>query len=165
MPHSQSHIAHRNLPLLLLKARETLLARFRPILSHFGMTDQQWRVIRALSEHDELEPRQICELCQILSPSLTGVLTRMEELGLVSRERMANDQRRVIVRLTAKSADIADRISPLIEAQYGMVEDYLGRDLVGELYVLLDRVLAHDIDSIPIIPLPPYEALVSTVDE
>lgn len=152
-----SRIAHRNLPLLLLKAREALLARFRPIISHFGLTEQQWRVIRALSEHKEMEPRLICEACQILSPSLTGVLARMEELGLVKRERMADDQRRVLVRLTPKSEDIALRIAPLIEAQYKVVEAHLGPELIGEIYALMDRLLSQDIEAIPTIALPPYE--------
>lgn len=158
-PASTPPIAHRNLPLLLLKAREALLARFRPIISHFGLTEQQWRVIRALSEHEEMEPRQICEACQILSPSLTGVLARMEELGLVKRERMADDQRRVLVRLTPKSEDIALRIAPLIEAQYKVVEAHLGAELIGEIYALLDRLLAQDVEAIPTIELPPYEPL------
>lgn len=154
---ARPRIAHRNLPLLLLKAREALLARFRPIISHFGLTEQQWRVIRALSEQKEMEPRQICEACQILSPSLTGVLARMEELGLVSRERMADDQRRVLVRLTPRSEDIAVRIAPLIEAQYKVVEAHLGPELIGEIYELMDRLLSQEIEAIPTIELPPYE--------
>src|SRR5690242_15760215 len=90
---------HRNLPLLLLQAREAVISHFRPILNHGGVTEQQWRIIRALREFDAMEPRQICELCQILSPSLAGVLARMEEMGLVKRERVDSDQRRVMVSL------------------------------------------------------------------
>jgi len=36
-------IVYRNLPLLLLKARESFLSHFRPILAHYGVTEQQWR--------------------------------------------------------------------------------------------------------------------------
>ena len=147
-------IAHRNLPLLLLKAREALLASFRPIISHFGITEQQWRVMRVLSEQHEMEPRHICETIQILSPSLTGVLARMQELGLVERRRMPGDQRRVLVRLTPLSADMVARIAPLVEAQYARVEDKLGKPLMDEAYLLLDRLLEHDLASIPTVDLP-----------
>ena len=41
-------LAHRNLPLLLLQARERVIAQFRPILKAHGLTEQQWRVLRAL---------------------------------------------------------------------------------------------------------------------
>ena len=95
-------ITHRNLPQLFLKARESLMSHFRPILNHFGVTEQQWRILRVLDEHGQLEPREMCDLCQILSPSMTGVLSRMEELGLVERQRVAADQRRIWVRLAPK---------------------------------------------------------------
>ncbi|NAW23594.1 homoprotocatechuate degradation operon regulator HpaR, partial [Salmonella sp. gx-f9] len=39
-----STFKRRNLPHLLLRARETLMARFRPILREHGITEQQWRV-------------------------------------------------------------------------------------------------------------------------
>ncbi|MBL8355834.1 MAG: homoprotocatechuate degradation operon regulator HpaR, partial [Delftia acidovorans] len=67
---------HRNLPLLLLQARESVIARFRPILQAHGLTEQQWRIVRALLESGPLEPRQIVEICRISSPSLAGVLAR-----------------------------------------------------------------------------------------
>ena len=49
-------LAYRNLPQLFLKAREELLCHFRPIISHFGLTEQQWRILRTLSEMEQLEP-------------------------------------------------------------------------------------------------------------
>ncbi|MEP6969528.1 MAG: MarR family transcriptional regulator, partial [Betaproteobacteria bacterium] len=79
---------HRNLPLLLLQAREQVIARFRPLLNENGVTEQQWRIVRALLETGPLEPREIVVVCGISSPSLAGVLARMEELDLVARERL-----------------------------------------------------------------------------
>ena len=70
------HVANRNLPQMLLLAREHLMSHFRPILNHYGVTEQQWRILRVLDEHGQLEPRELCELCQILSPSMAGVLAR-----------------------------------------------------------------------------------------
>ena len=48
MSSSKQSLKHRNLPLLLLQAREGVISRFRPILTEAGFTEQQWRVIRAL---------------------------------------------------------------------------------------------------------------------
>ena len=115
-------ITHRNLPQLLLKARDALMSHFRPVLNHFGVTEQQWRILRALDEHGQLEPRELCELCQILSPSMAGMLARMEELKLVERSRVAADQRRVMVRLAEKGDRLIDEIAPLIERQYRLLE-------------------------------------------
>ena len=54
-------IRHRNLPLLLLQAREHVIARFRPILNAHGITEQQWRIVRALIDTGPLEPRERSE--------------------------------------------------------------------------------------------------------
>ena len=147
-------IAYRNLPQLFLRAREELLCHFRPIISHFGLTEQQWRILRALSERDQLEPREICEICHILSPSLAGVLSRMEEMGLVTRTRMAEDQRRVLVRLTEKSEALVAELGPLIEAQYQIIEQAFGPELIRQLYEIMDKVIAAERGPIPRVALP-----------
>jgi homoprotocatechuate degradation regulator HpaR len=134
---------HRNLPLLLLQAREAVLARFRPILNEQGVTEQQWRVLRALVEQGALEQRQVGALCRISSPSLAGVLARMDELGLVRRERLAEDQRRVMVSLTANSRALAQQMAPRIEATYRALEVQLGADFVAQAYATLDELLAR----------------------
>jgi homoprotocatechuate degradation regulator HpaR len=148
-------LAYRNLPQLFLKAREELLCHFRPIISHFGLTEQQWRILRTLSEMEQLEPREICEICHILSPSMTGVLSRMEEMNLVTRERMPEDQRRVIVRLTPKSEQLVSELGPLIVEQYKVIEQAFGPDLIKELYEVMDRVIAAERGPIPRVALPP----------
>jgi homoprotocatechuate degradation regulator HpaR len=133
--------AHRNLPLLLLQAREAVIANFRPILNSHGLTEQQWRVLRALRDAGPLEPRQIVGLCRISSPSLAGVLARMDELGLVRRERMAGDARRVRVSLTASSVALAARMAPLIEATYAGIEARIGASFIGRFYDTLDELI------------------------
>jgi homoprotocatechuate degradation regulator HpaR len=89
-----ARFTHRNLPMLLLRAREGVLAHFRPILKAHGVTEQQWRIVRVLMEQGPQEPRQLVDLCCISSPSLAGILARMDELQLVQRERVGHDQRR-----------------------------------------------------------------------
>lgn len=135
-------IPHRNLPLLLLRAREDVIARFRPILHAHGVTEQQWRLLRVLAEHAPrpLEPRELADLCTLLSPSLTGVLARMDEQGLVARRRAERDQRRVKVSLTAKSRALVRKVAPLVEREYRALEADVGGDLVGEAYAVVDRL-------------------------
>lgn len=134
-------LPHRNLPLLLLRSREAVLARFRPLLQAHGLTEQQWRIVRALHELGDLEPRQIVEACCISSPSLAGVLQRMDQLGLVARTRHDSDQRRLIVSLTPRSRALVARMAPLIEARYRELEAALGDSSVRRLYRQLDALL------------------------
>jgi homoprotocatechuate degradation regulator HpaR len=134
---------HRNLPLLLLQAREAVLSRFRPLLKANGVSEQQWRIVRALIDSGPMEPRQIVQLCGISSPSLTGVLARMDELGWVRRERFDNDARRVMVTLTPKSRALVRRLAPDIEALYVEIEKLVGRELTQSLYQSLDALIAR----------------------
>lgn len=147
-------IRYRNLPQLFLRGREELLRHFRPIITHFGLTEQQWRILRAISENDQLEPREICEICQILSPSLTGVLTRMEDMGLVTRTRMEEDQRRLIIRLTPRAEQLVAEMVPLIVEQYRIIEAAYGPELIQELYEIMDRVIAAERAPIRQVELP-----------
>lgn len=136
---------HRNLALLLLQARERVMVNFRRILHHFGLTEQQWRVIRTISDFNEpMEQWQICETCQILSPSLAGVLARMEDMQLVERNRLDTDQRRILVKLTPKSRALIKEIAPLIEQQYQKLEQVVGTEAVKNLYGALDVFLANE---------------------
>jgi len=134
-------LQHRNLPLLLMQARERVISYFRPILNAHGFTEQQWRIVRVLLEAPALEPRQIGEMCAISSPSMAGVLERMEQAGYVARRRVEHDQRRVLVSLTAKSRQLAAEMAAEIDATYRQIEQRLGRELSGQLYGVLDTLL------------------------
>lgn len=132
----------RNLPLLLLQAREAVIDRFRPLLNAHGLTEQQWRIVRALLEHETLEPREIVAVCCISSPSLAGMLARMEQTGLVQRQRLDHDQRRVQVRLTPSCRALALRMAPAVEAAYAALEAQLGSAALEQVYTTLDGVVA-----------------------
>lgn len=132
---------HRNLPLLLLQAREGVISRFRPILNAHGVTEQQWRIVRALLESGPLEPRQIGRVCGISSPSLAGVLARMADVRLVHRQRMAEDQRRVMVSLTPRSHALAAAMAPQIEAAYQVIEAHIGTAFIARFYATLDELI------------------------
>ncbi len=134
-------LKHRNLPLLMLQAREHVIGNFRPVLNAHGITEQQWRIVRVLLDAGTLEPREIGELCRLSSPSLAGVLARMEEIGFVDRRRLAHDQRRVRVSLTPRSRALAARIAPQIEAVYARVERLLGKEFCERLYGALDELI------------------------
>lgn len=134
--------ANRNLPLLLLQARESVMAHFRPLLKGVGITEQQWRVLRALLERGPMEPRDIGDICRISSPSLAGVLARMDELGLVSRKGVAHDQRRVLVSPTAKSRGLARRLAPQIEATYASIRTCVGAEFIERFHASLDELIA-----------------------
>lgn len=143
MPTTDSTLARRNLPLLLLQVRELVMARFRPMLNEAGLTEQQWRVLRALLSDGPLEPRQIVAVCCLSSASLVGILVRMEDLGLVNRKPVEGDQRRVLIAPSPKGQRLAAKLAPQIDALYAQLEAEMGADLYESLVATLDQAQAR----------------------
>ena len=116
----------QSLTLALLQAREAAMSFFRPSLNEHGLTEQQWRIIRILEQHGELEIYQLAELACILKPSMTGVLVRMEAAGMVHRRKAEQDQRRVLITLADKGKASFESMSQCMEANYQRLQDQFG---------------------------------------
>jgi homoprotocatechuate degradation regulator HpaR len=138
---------HRNLPRLLLQAREAVMGHFRPNLREHGLTDQQWRVLRVLGERGATDAGTIAAEAYLLGPSLTGVLARMERDGLIKRSRDAADARRTRVLATAKGKRLVQKLAESIEAHYAAMEQALGKAQLAQLYGLLDAVIASNTEG------------------
>lgn len=134
--------AHRNLPRLLLQAREAVMAHTRPSLRQQGLSDQQWRVLRVLGEHGTVETGRIASEAFITGPSLSGVLARMERDGLIRRSRDPADQRRTVVSATAAGRRRVSSLSHVIEGHYASLERAMGERKLADLYALLDQLIA-----------------------
>lgn len=132
---------HRNLPRLLLQARESVMTHTRPSLREHGLSDQQWRVLRVLGEHGVVETGRVAREAYILGPSLTGVLARMERDGLIRRERDPADQRRTVIEATSRGLKLVEKLSRTIEAHYEWMEKSLGKQKLAQLYALLDELI------------------------
>jgi homoprotocatechuate degradation regulator HpaR len=149
---------HRNLPRLLLQARESVMAHTRPSLREHGLSDQQWRVLRVLGEHAQdcagVETGRVAKEAFLLGPSLTGVLTRMARDGLIDRQRCPQDARKTVVRATALGMAKVQALSHSIEAHYAWLEGQLGKTALQDLYGLLDQLIALEGDG----PTEPAES-------
>lgn len=140
-----ANFRHRNLPLLLLKAREALMQSRRPALREHGLSDQQWRVLRVLADPtnaDGLDTGRLAREAHLLGPSLTGMLARMEAAGLVQRTRSAEDARRSLVSATDEGLAVAAALAIAIESQYDALDQHLGPAKLAQLYGLLDELIA-----------------------
>jgi homoprotocatechuate degradation regulator HpaR len=126
-----------SLPMELLKAREAAMSRFRPMLRRHGLTEQQWRVIRALADYSNIDASEIAKRSFLLAPSLTRILQFLEKEKLVKRSSDANDQRRHVFVLTGKGQRTYDEVGPDSESLYSGIEQAFGADKLEALYGLL----------------------------
>ena len=128
---------NRSLPMELLKAREAAMSRFRPMLREFGLTEQQWRVIRVLCEFGRLDASELARRSMLLAPSLTRILQFLEGEGLVRRLADRGDQRRAFLELSPRGERLFASVAPASESIYAEMEGAFGASRMDALYTLL----------------------------
>ena len=152
-PLTTSTIAMRpfeqSLPMALLQAREAAMLLFRPLLAKHGLTEQQWRVLRALAATDMTQTvGELADRTFLLGPSLTRILTHLDRRGLIKRAKSTADLRQTTVELTATGLDLVSRIAPTSESQYNQIEREFGaarlNRLLAELHALVELLPAND---------------------
>ena len=130
-----------SLPMLLLRARETAMARFRPVLHAHGVTEHQWRALRALHDLGELTAAGLAAECAILAPSMTRILRNLSERDLVLVRRSKRDARELQVRISAKGKRLVRIVGPLVEKEYSKIRERLRPDRLEALYVDLRHLI------------------------
>jgi homoprotocatechuate degradation regulator HpaR len=132
----------------LLKAREAVMSQFRPILAAENITEQQWRVLRALADADQpLSVSQIVERTFLLGPSLSRILAGLERRGLLDRDTASEDARRALISANPAGRALLAKVGPLSEARYRSIEERLGTGELDRLYELLALVADVGVDA------------------
>lgn len=134
-----------SLPMALLQAREAAMRHFRPMLAEHELTEQQWRVLRALSADERaLEVGEIADATFLLGPSLTRILSNLEKRDLVVRAAVQADARRASISLTAAGRRLVASVAPHSERIYAEIESDFGADelnrLITQLSALRDKL-------------------------
>ena len=129
-----------SLPLMLLRAREAILHRLRPVLQAHDLTEQQWRVLRVLAESGPMEPTELGERCVVLTPSLTRIFAALEKRKLIRREKHASDKRKQVVHLTPPGTALIAEIAPAATRVYDELEQSFGKPQLINLLNKLQKI-------------------------
>lgn len=117
----------RSLPMLLLRAHQSVMNQFRPVLRRHGVTEHQWRVLRALSTRDTgMRITDLAKLSLISGPSLTRILRTLEAQQWIDRGSDQDDLRAASIALSADGRELIERIAPDSEARYAEIAACLG---------------------------------------
>lgn len=133
----------RSLPMVLHRTLSAVMPPFREIFQRHDLTDQQWRVLRALWESGRLSIAQLASVTVLPAPSLVGILDRLERRGLVARIRSVEDRRLVHVAPTEAGRALYRQVLPEIteiharlrarvtDAEWDQMERILGKIASG----------------------------------
>ena len=127
----------KSLPMELLRAREAVMRRFRPELRNHGVTEQQWRILRALAHGGAMEVSELAEATCLLAPSLSRILPDMEARQLISRRQGETDLRRSVISLERKGLRLIAMHAPNAERIYDEIAKQFGTERLTQLFTLL----------------------------
>ena len=126
----------------LYACSKEVVRRYTPYLDKLGLTYTQYLVMMALWEHRSLSVGQLGERLYLDSGTLTPLLKKMEDKGLVVRHRSEKDERRVNVSLTDAGAALKEqaREVPLAMGQCVNLDPADAAELVRILRKIIDNV-------------------------
>jgi homoprotocatechuate degradation regulator HpaR len=132
----------RSLPMALLRAREAVMRQFRPNLRKHGLTEQQWRILRALAAVDTAEATELAGTAFLLGPSLSRMLRDLEARDLIERTVDEADLRRSVLSISAKGLRLIAQVAPGSEAIYAAIASRYGVRRLAELQKMLGELEA-----------------------
>lgn len=130
----------RSLPMMLYRTLDAVMPRFRKIFNDFGLTEQQWRVLRVLWETDDVTIKDLADFTLIAAPSLVGIVDRLERDGFVTRQRSTTDRRKVNVLVTTAGAELEDRIMPRVASAYVELKQSVDAETWSQVLAGLQRI-------------------------
>ena len=135
-----------SIPAILMRAREAVMARVRPVLRAYDVTEPQWRVLRTLCSVEEVEVTQLAEMVFLLPSSLSRILRDLGDRGLITRRTSDEDLRRGLVSVSDRGVALIDaatpettKVSADIERLYGLERMEQLKTLLAELEQALGR--------------------------
>jgi homoprotocatechuate degradation regulator HpaR len=139
----------RSLPMSLLRAREAVMRQFRPALREHGLTEQQWRILRALASIDAIEVTELARVAFLLGPSLSRILRDLEARHLIERKVAKADLRRGVVSISARGLKLIEAVAPSSEAIYSAMTKRYGARKLAELQDML-HALEGSLSELPV---------------
>ena len=138
---AEAAAASRQLPVLLHRTREALAVHFRKVFVLHDLTDPQWRVLRILSQVDEIDVSNLARKSYLMRESLSRILRDLGARGLIVRRVSNTDARRFFHTLTAKGRRLLEEVSPAFNPVYREIEARFGIERIEDLNKRLSELL------------------------
>lgn len=130
-----------SLVVLLRYCEDKVRQRLQPILDEAGLSPEHWRVMALLHEQPGLGAGAIAKGAVLPSASVTRHVDKLVERGMVVRRVDPKDKRRVVLALSPRGAQVADRLL----AEERAVEETIAVGLGTDRF----KALSHDLSMLP----------------
>ena len=138
-------MADRDLVTGVIQLANLFIRRLGPLFEKAKITPQQWTVLAALAdEGDAVTLVALSRRLMVTKQNMTGMIARLEQLGLADRSEDPSDLRSSRVTLTRRGRTLVDKLRPAYDEWVGALADgdVSERD-VQTLSRITDRLIAR----------------------
>ena len=128
----------------ILRTADALRRHFAPLFEPFGITQQQYNVLRILrgAGDEGLATLSIGDRMVERTPGITRLIDRLEKKGWVLRRRSASDRRCVYCTITESGLDLLRELDEPVDRSDEVMVNALSEEEQAQMIRLLDKVRA-----------------------
>lgn len=117
---------------------------FARLFREYGLTPSQYNVLRILrGEGQPLPILEVADRMLAVVPGITGLVDRLEGMGLLARERSTEDRRVVFVAITAGGLELLAKLDEPVAELHRRLIGHLSPAELQELSRLLEKARQH----------------------
>jgi DNA-binding MarR family transcriptional regulator len=137
----------------LRKITQSIDLHSRYLVRQFGLTGPQLVILQELSKLGEISVGDLSRAISLSQATVTGILERLENRGLIIRRRGERDKRRVMVQATEACKTLLDKAPPPIQEsfirQFGNLQDWEQTMILSALQRLVSMMDAKTLNAAP----------------
>lgn len=127
----------------------------RKLVTQTGLSGPQLICLRQLANQGAMQTSHLAEAVNLSPATVCGILNRLEQRGLVIRERQTDDRRRVVVSLSEAGEDTVDTAPPVLHDSFlfrlRALPVQQQQQIRATLRQLVDMMAAAELDAAPIL--------------
>lgn len=150
LPSKSEHMTYEQLKLdnqlcfPVYAASRLIIRQYQPHLDELGITYPQYLVLMVLWENNEIAVSDITNRLILNTNTITPLLKRLEIMGIITRHRSTEDERKVIVCLTEKGDELRHKASRIPQQLVdGLKQEALPLQELIELKQKLDKLIHY----------------------
>jgi DNA-binding MarR family transcriptional regulator len=128
---------------LIGRVRSVMLSKLDAELQPFGMTGMQFAILKNVAEGAAETAADLCRLMHYDTGSMTRMVDRLEEKGLIRRERSKDDRRVVSLRITGPGRAVLPRLRDSVASVIQRMLTGFSAAEVSDLQVFLGRMIEN----------------------
>ncbi len=133
----------------LVRVTDQLQIHFTRLFRNHGITVQQYNVLRILrGEGSPLPILEIAERMVTVVPGITGLIDRLEEIGMVERKRCEKDRRVIYAAITAKGLTVLENLDEPVLELHRKLLGHMTRAELKALIRLLEKTRASRVEPV-----------------